>query len=456
MQRFVWQWLVASSMLLSMAAGAATHPQYGGTLRVELQEAPLSLDPADTAEADSFARRNLLGLIFERLVTVDDRGRTHPALATDWETAPGDQRWEFRLRRGIGFHDGSPLTAEIVAASLRMTNPAWNVSTEADSVVIQCSTPDADVPTELALARNAIVKRNKGGELSGTGPFHIEVWQPGKRLRLRAEESYWRGRPFVDAIEIELGKNYANQRIMLELGKAELVEVAAEQAHRAAMEGRAVYSSQPMELVALVFAQDAQSSEEKLLRHALASSVDRTSIHSVLLQGGGEPTASILPDWMSGYGFVFSVQADLARARHEREQVRALPAWSLGYDSSDPIAQVLAQRIALNAKDAGLTLQTTTEGHADARLIRIPLASADAWVALAQVAQIAGVAMPKTKGQSLDDLYGAEQTVLSTQRVIPLFYLPVSYAAAPALNDWLPDATGNWNLADAWLGSEAQ
>lgn len=452
MKRFAWLWLAVSSAMLGAMAGAATRPQYGGTLHIALQETPASLDPAEASQPDSFAQRNVEALIFETLVAMDDRGRAQPGLATSWDAAPGDQRWQFRLRQGVRFHDGSPLTAEIAAASLRAANPSWNVLAATGAVVIQCSAPDADLPAELALERNAIVKRN-GGKLSGTGPFHIEDWQPGKKLTLGAEESYWQGRAFVDSIEIELGRNYSTQSIELELGKAQLVEVPPEQIHRAIMEGRRIESSQPVELLALVFARDAQSEEEKQHRQALGLSVDRVSIRNVLLQGAGQATGSILPNWMSGYGFVFPAEADLARARQERGEVREPPTWSLGYDNSDPISQVLAERIALNAKDAGLAVQPTTAANADVRLMRIPMASADPWVALSQVAEMAGLGRP-TAGHSVEDLYAAEQSVLATQRVIPLFDLPVSYARSSALRDWAPDAEGSWNLADAWLGNE--
>ena len=73
---------------------------------------------------------------------------------------------------------------------------------------------------------------------------------------------------------------------------------------------------------------------------------------------------------------------------------------------------------------------------------------------LAQVAAITGVDMPKIGRHSVEDLYAAEQAVLATQRVIPLFHLPVSYATSPALQDWSPDRMGDWRLGDVWLGSE--
>src|SRR5208282_4000593 len=145
--------------------------------------------------------------------------------------------------------------------------------------------------------------------------------------------------------------------------------------HRDSQAGRRLANSAPVELLALLFARDAASPDERLLREALALSVERGSIRSVLLQGAGQPAASILPNWMSGYGFVFSTDADLPRARHAREQVHTIPTWTVGYEGNDSVARLLAERIALNAKDAGLSLQPTSAGVADLRLVRIPLAS---------------------------------------------------------------------------------
>ncbi|MGA9978882.1 MAG: ABC transporter substrate-binding protein [Candidatus Sulfotelmatobacter sp.] len=461
MKRFAWQWLVISSLVAAGAAvtpvaGAETRPQYGGTLRVAMHAAPASLDPADGKAADSLARRNLTFLIFETLVSADTGGRLHPGLAVSWQAssgqAPGNQRWEFRLRRGIEFHDGTALTAEVVAASLRIANPDWKVTSENGSVIIELETADSDLPAELALPRNAIVKREPAGKLSGTGPFHIKDWQPEKKLVLAAEEDYWNGRPYLDTIEIELGRSFHDQMIALELGRTDLVEVPAEQSHRVAMEGGPVSTSQPVELIALLFAHDAQTSAEKSLRDALALSVDRGSIRSVLLQGTGQSAGSILPDWMTGYGFVFPIDADLARARHERVDVKVAPAWTVGYDAEDSFAHLLAERIALNASDAGLKLQPTTAATADLRVARIPLVSSDPWIALDEVAAAAGLARPAAGGRSLEELYAAEQTMLATQRLIPLFHLPTAYAGSANLRDWKPRPDGRWDLGDVWLG----
>ncbi|HET7892827.1 MAG TPA: ABC transporter substrate-binding protein [Candidatus Sulfotelmatobacter sp.] len=446
-----WRWFVSSLMLIAAAATAETRPQYGGVLHVAMRGAPTSLDPADNAQPDSFGRRSLTRLMFDTLVTTDGNGRIQPWLATGWQSASGGQRWQFRIRPGVKFHDGTTLTAEIAAASLRDANPGWNVVADAESLSIALEKPDPDLPEELALSRNAIALRSSSSQPGGTGAFHLVEWQPGKRLSLAAEENCWRGRPFLDAIEIEMGKSVRDQLTALELGKADVVEVAPEQVRRFSQDKRRLVSSNSVELLALVFTRDASSPEEKLLRQALALSVDRASIRSVLLQGAGQAAGGILPNWMSGYEFVFSTDPDLARARQARQQAGRVPNWTLGYDGNDPLARLLAERVTLNAKDAGLVLQPAAGVAGDLRLMRIPLEAPDAWIALAGVAPLAGLPAVEHRA-SEEDLYGAETALLGTQRVIPLFHLPASYVGAAGLENWVLQTDGSWTVADAWWG----
>src|SRR5882724_10560674 len=96
--------LVAISMFL--ATPASTRPHYGGTLRLAMREAPASLDPADSSQPGIFAFRNLSRLIFDTLVTLDGRGQAQPGLSSAWQVDPGNQRWQFTIRRGVTFHDG--------------------------------------------------------------------------------------------------------------------------------------------------------------------------------------------------------------------------------------------------------------------------------------------------------------------------------------------------------------
>lgn len=451
MKLFAWQWLAISSLLIAtLAASAETRPQYGGTLHVTMRMTPITLDPAELS--DSFASRSLIALIFDTLVTTDSRGRAVPALAESWQSSRANRRLQLRLRRGVKFHDGTPLAVEIVAASLRKANPSWNVTADGDFVIIEREGGDPNLLQELALPRNAIAKRDSDKTVIGTGPFHIVDWHPGNKLILAADEDYWRGRVFLDGMEIEMGKSFRDQINTLESGKADLVEIAPEQVHRVSPERFRLVRSDPVELLALEFARDIATSEEKNVRESLRLSLERRSMHSVLLQGAGQPAASLLPSWISGYGFVFSSEADLPRARQLRNQLRAVPALTMGYDTGDPLARLLAERIALNAKDAGLSVQLNSSAT-DLRLLRVPVACCDPWTALEELDAQLGLPISTGRSYSVEELYAAEQAILATDRAIPLFHLPASYASTTSCRGWLVSPDGSLDLANAWLKS---
>lgn len=451
MKHFGWLWLAATSVLLCLTVAAETRPQYGSTLRAATGIAPQSLDPADRTQPESIAQNNLTRLMFDTLVTLDDRGRLQPGLAVSWQASSGNQRWEFRLRRGVRFHDGSPLTAQAVAASIRAANPEWTVVPGADAITIERNTPDANVPGQLARARNAITRRSEGGTLVGTGPFHIREWQPGKKLSLAANEDYWGGRPFLNGIEIELGKSGRDQMMALELGNLDLAELPPDHARRAAAEGRRVATSLPLVLLALRFSREPQSADEAKLRRALALSIDRSSIRNVVLQGTGEAAGGILPGWLSGYAFVFPAAQDLERARQLASEVKREPAWTLAYDASDPLAHLVAERISLNAKDAGIGVQVTASSNADFQLERIPLVSLDPRVAL-EADSAAGPGNTAVNGASTEELFKSESAQLMKQQLLPLFYLPVTYALSSTVENWGQHHDGTIDFEDLWLG----
>ncbi len=454
MKHTVSRLAVISSLLAGLlgVAGAATRPHYGGTLHVAVRNAPASLDPAEIAGSGSLAGRNIARLLFDTLVTLDERGTPQPALAVSWESDSNNRRWQFRLRRDVTFQGGAALSPEAVAASLRLANPGWQVFSAEDAVVIQIENADPDLPAELALARNSIVRR-EGGKLTGTGPFFVTQWDAGKYLALAARDDYWNGRAFVDAVDFEFGKSPREQLISLELRRTQLVDLPPGQAHAVAAEGRAVETSPPVELLALRFARDPQSGDESKLRDAFRLSIDRRQLDQVILQGAGEPTGALLPEWMSGYGFLFPVETNLQQARQIAAQVRKSPAWTLAYDATDPVSRLVAERLVLNAKDAGIALQLSASDMADARLVRIPIASLDRAVALTNLAAALGLPQPSISNSSTEGLYSAERTLLQSQRVIPLLHLSAAWVLDASVKNWSGGRDGNWDLPDLWLAA---
>lgn len=447
--------LVLSSVLLVAPALAATRPQYGGTLRVTTHIAPTSLDPADNVQPDTLARRNLTALLFDTLVAVNAQGRLRPGLAESWQADPGNQRWTFVLRRDVKFHDGAPLTPDAVAASLRTANPGWKIFTDATSIIIERDQPAPELAADLARPRNAIATR-QANTISGTGPFRVTSFVGGKHLSLAANEDSWTGRPFLDTIEIDFGKSGRDQLVSLELARNDISEILPDQLGRAANGGRRMLSSAPVDLVALLFTRDPQSGEDRNLRSALALSIDRASIRHVILQSSGEPTAALLPNWISGYAFVFPSAQNLPVARDKRATIRQTPTWTIAYDASDPFNELVAQRVILNARDVGLALQPTSSATPDLRLVRMSLDSADPRLALSTISSQLNLLTPRFPNTSPDALYQAESTALQTQRVVPLFYLPASYALSPQVRHATLSLTGSLQLADVWLGAPPQ
>ena len=135
-----------------------------------------------------------------------------------------------------------------------------------------------------------------------------------------------------------------------------------------------------------------------------------------------------------------------------RDQIPGVPSFALGYDSNDSLARLLAERIALNARDAGLSVQLNASAT-ELRLVRIPLASCDPWTSLLVLNNQLGLPPIEATGHSLEQLFASEQSMLASGRVIPLFHLPLAYAAARNLHEWTVSPGGKLNVAGAWLKS---
>jgi hypothetical protein len=279
-----------------------------------------------------------------------------------------------------------------------------------------------------------------------TGPFAITRWEPGRRAVFAADENAPGGRPFLDGVEIEMGRAVREQAIDLEVGKADVVELAPNESRRQPA-GRRVWSSAPVRLLAVLFGPRV---EDARVREAFSLAVDRAAIHVVLLQRHGEPAGSLLPQWVSGYAFLFSTASDGARARALAAAAPA-PARAFTLAASGAIARPIAERIALNARDAGLAITLVPGGPADARVVEVRIGSAEPGPALAGVAAALGLPEPAAAA-SPEAIYEAERALLEGFRVVPLVHLPELYGAGPRVRGG-PGITplGEWRFADLWL-----
>ncbi len=277
--------------------------------------------------------------------------------------------------------------------------------------------------------------------------FTITRWEGGKRAAFVADESAAGGRPFLDGVEVDLGRGAREQIADLNLGRADIVQLALGELPRP-QAGRRVWQTAPIHLVALQFQPRV---DDARVREALAFSIDRDAIHRVLLQRLGEVSGGLLPQWLSGFAFLFPSTADLNRARGLLGSVPA-PGRTLSLSVDDPALRSVADRIVLNARDVGLAVTVVPPGSAaDVKLVDQRLMSPDAPRALAILADaLALPAPPKT--ETPESLYFAERSLLEGYRVIPLFHLPDVYLVGPRVKG-TPGITpmGEWRFENLWL-----
>jgi ABC-type transport system substrate-binding protein len=276
--------------------------------------------------------------------------------------------------------------------------------------------------------------------------FTIARWEAGRLAVYSANENATGGRPYLDTIEIQMARPLREQAIDLEVGKADIVELGLNDLRRAAP-GRKSWTSAPVRLLALVFGPRVA---EPRVREALGLAVDRSAIYNVLLQKQGEISGALLPQWITGYAFLFPTGVDINRARG---LVAGVPAparvFSLGVEENS--LRPIAERVALNARDAGLTVNVGAAASADAKLVEVRIEFDDSARALAAVAAALGLPAPP-QADMPEALLAAERALLAGFRVIPLFHLPDAYVAGTRVKGG-PGITplGAWRFGDLWV-----
>jgi peptide/nickel transport system substrate-binding protein len=372
-------------------------------------------------------------MVFDSLTRIDSSGAVLPALAVRWQSQNGDHRWQFWLRPGVRFHDGSLLTADGVVQSLTRSCaqcPWTAVRPLGDSVVFTMGSPDPVLPAELARSLYAISRQDASGDLVGTGAFRF-VSQSNGLLSLAAVDDAWQGRPFVDAVEINGGRSVRNQWLDMSSGRADVVEVPVENLHQAQQEHLAVMESGGCDLLVLSVAR-AGILQEDAQREAVALAVDRPALYNVIFQKQGEMTASLLPNALTGYSFLFPKERDLARAQALRGGANGAPL-TLTVESANAVVQLAAERIALNLREAGFRVQVVPHSPvtaADLTLRVVHLESADGQAALRQMLSVFSQSLAEENNNPAT-LYREESSFLQTHQAVPLLYLPRAYGVGP-------------------------
>jgi ABC-type transport system substrate-binding protein len=187
------------------------------------------------------------------------------------------------------------------------------------------------------------------------------------------------------------------------------------------------------------------------------------------LQRKGAPASGLLPQWLTGYEFLLGVASDRARARKlagDAGFASSAPAITLAYDFADPVTKLVAERIAVDAREVGIKVQPYGDAHvnqksaqaslnADAVLLRIALPSLEPSVALAALGSNLGTDADTVSSALAashpEDLFELERKALENFRIVPVARVAQAVWLNNAAHNWQQLPNGYWNLDQLWM-----
>lgn len=321
--------IAAVLALGSAAPGLAQSDQAEGTLTVALAG---DIDNFDPATNQLIAFQAALGnTIFDALVSYDADLNLEPRLAQSYEVSPDAKVFTFNLVEGATFHDGTPVNAEAVVASLKRSAelggifgiPLQRVTSfdTPDDLTVVLSLEEPYAPFLTALANVPILAtgsfENATREPVGSGPFTFESWTPNDRIVLSRNDDYWGDkpsfgelvfRPIPDA-QVALTNLYAGEvDIVAEAPTSVIRQVDTNQAN-------IVRPSVSNSIGYIEMSGHSGKLDNVDLRRALAYAFDRETIKAVAFGGQGDSVPSPLPVGSFAYVDLEGYPYDLDKAR---------------------------------------------------------------------------------------------------------------------------------------------
>jgi len=235
-------WKIVASLLL--AAGLSL-PAIAGAkpLTIGLASEPTAMDP----HFHNLSPNNsLLSHIHEPLVRQDHSQKLIPGLAESWK-AIDDTTWEFKLRKGVTFHDGTPFTADDVvftferAPDVEGSPSSFGTYTKGKTVKkiddhtvhITTAAPYPLMPNDVSTVMIISKKHGMGAKTEdynsgkasiGTGPFKFKEYVPGDRIVMERNESYWGEKPMWTEVTFKPIKSGPSRVAALLAGDVDLIE----------------------------------------------------------------------------------------------------------------------------------------------------------------------------------------------------------------------------------------
>ena len=389
--RTIGRWLrpLAATLACLAALGAGAAELYGpeakdarqgGTLTVGSLVEPPGLDPFHQG-ADARIRVTVLmyqGLFYE---AVD--GEAAPLLAESYEASPDKLIYTIKLRQGVKFHTGQPMTARDVAYSYNYIRDPKNGSPGAGdftvitaidavdeaTVRITLSQPNASLPMTLGNKYGAVIPagyfdaadaKTKLNQASvGTGPFKLVEFKPNSNLMLARNPDYWeKGAPYLDQINFVSIPNSASMLVGLTNKRVDLALLNRPQDVRQVEKTPGLKTERwpSLNQKAVDLGSEYGPLADARVRQAIALGVDKDEVMRASIGGLGQVIGTMVAAMQERWGLplaevpnqkadVESAKKLLAEAGHANGLELNLTT-IIGYDWMDPAAVTMREQLA--------------------------------------------------------------------------------------------------------------
>jgi peptide/nickel transport system substrate-binding protein len=301
----------ANSSHSSAGGSSAAAPTQGGTLRLAQQVPAAAVNPMTIADQGA---ANLLAQAGDFLVFDNSQaGHLEPMLATSWSHNGDGTVWTFKLRQGVKFHDGSPMTADDVVYTFQQQsdpkNAANALSTFAgvlrpdgvqkvddSTVAFHLESAVGTFPYIISSDNYNMIIVPKGTDFSqwqktfiGTGPFKLKTYSQNNSASFVANPDYWGGKPHLASTVFNFYSSQSPQILALQGGTVDVVGLFTASGAQALLNSSTyniikVKGSSHRELS---MRNDQPPFNDPRVRQAIALTLDRPGMVSALLSGTG-------------------------------------------------------------------------------------------------------------------------------------------------------------------------
>jgi peptide/nickel transport system substrate-binding protein len=373
----------------SPTGGQPNQPKKGGTLILARAGEVTNLDPH---KVPAFTSARVFELVYSYLMRLDESLGVQPDLAESVPTTSADGKTvTVKLRTGVKFHNGDPLTSADVkytferiidtktAAVARSFFADVDTITAPDptTVIFNLKNPNAALIAYMAHPNTGIVSKKIGeanADLSkketaiGSGPFKLAEWVPDNFMRFDANKDYYvAGQPYLDGIRINVVPDESNLTAALRTKAADMAIITdAKVAKTLRSESGITLSAKPSLSYNLLFVNTKRKPFDNLkVRQAIAYAIDRKAIIDAVAFGEGEVTGPIAPA-LANYALPTSqyplYTRDIAKAKQLLQEANVGPvSFTMLTQTTEPAyAKDIAQLVKAQLGEIGVDMKIET------------------------------------------------------------------------------------------------